>query len=123
MPRRITVPTTPSAGPSEPRRSGRVSHPPGYYRQLARDDRDDAEHLDFVFSAGYDDLFAAALDNLEGDPKSLTQAQSHDDCPQWKTAMDREMATLERAGTWRESEPFALSTRLTGASTSTRRAS
>jgi hypothetical protein len=97
------VPTIPAAGPSEPRRSARVSHPPGYYCQLAGEDADTvAEHADFVFSAGYDDLIAGALNDLDGDPKSLLQAQKRSDWPKWKAAMDIEMATLERAGTWRD---------------------
>src|SRR5260370_28190407 len=48
-PRRIAVPTVPSAGPSELRRSGRTTHIPGQYRHLAREDTNNAEQLDFVF--------------------------------------------------------------------------
>ena len=34
------------------------------------------------------------------DPKTLHEAQSRSDWPQWKAAMDREMDTLRKAGTW-----------------------
>jgi hypothetical protein len=99
-PRRITVPTVPAATPSEPRRSGRTSHVPGYYRQLARED-DDAEHIDFAFSAQFSDVIAAAISDLNKDPTSLNEAQSREDWPLWREAMDREIETLERASTWR----------------------
>ena len=99
-PRRIAVPTAPSAGPSELRRSGRTTHIPGQYRHLAGEDADNAEQLEFVFCAEYDNLIAEAIDDMSSDPTSLTEAQSRSDWPQWKGAMDREMATLERAGTW-----------------------
>src|SRR6267142_6433603 len=100
-PRRIVMPTSPSPGPSQPRRSGRTTHIPGYYEQLAGENQDDAEHLDYVFLAGYDDIIAEAIEDMNSDPKSLAEAQSRLDWPQWKEAMDREMATLEKAGTWR----------------------
>src|SRR5260370_7152308 len=99
-PRRIAVPTAPSAGPSELRRSGRTTHIPGQYRHLAGEDADNAEQLEFVFCAEYDNLIAEAIDDMSSDPTSLTEAQSRSNWPQWKGAMDREMVTLERAGTW-----------------------
>jgi len=37
---------------------------------------------------------------MNSDPKALAEAQSQLDWPQWKEAMDHEMATLEKAGTW-----------------------
>ena len=101
-PRRIVVPVLPpSPGPSQPRRSGRTSHVPGHYRQLAGENGDNAEHLDYVFLAGYDDIIAEAIDEMSVDPKSLAEARSRSDWPHWREAMDREMATLEEAGTWR----------------------
>ena len=98
-PRRITVPTTPIAEPSEPRRSGRTSYVPGYYRQLTRED--DAEHLDFVFAANHSELIADSISELNDDPISLREARSRPDWLLWKEAMDREMETLEQANTWR----------------------
>jgi hypothetical protein len=38
--------------------------------------------------------------NSQDDPKTLTQARSRSDWPKWQSAMDREIATLEKAGTW-----------------------
>ena len=55
---------------------------------------------DFAFYAGFDDVIAAALQDAEGDPKSLSEARSRADWSNWKAAMDREMSTLEEAGTW-----------------------
>ena len=42
----------------------------------------------------------AALTETLGDPKTLAQARSHSDWPEWQQAMDREVQTLEDAGTW-----------------------
>ena len=55
---------------------------------------------DFAFHAGFDDVIAAALQDAEGDPKSLSEARSRADWSNWKAAMDHEMSTLEEAGTW-----------------------
>ena len=46
------------------------------------------------------DLIASAIQDTQGDPKTLREAQSRADWPLWKEAMDREITTLERAGTW-----------------------
>jgi len=56
--------------------------------------------LDYVFLAGYDNIIAEAIEDMNSDPKSLAEAQSQLNWPQWKEAMDREMAMLEKAGTW-----------------------
>jgi len=90
----------PSASPSELRRSGRTTHIPGQYRHLAGEDIDHAEQLDFVFCTEYDNLIAEAINDMDSDPTSLIEAQTCSDWPRWKEAMDREMATLEHAGTW-----------------------
>ena len=52
------------------------------------------------FSAGFDELIAAAILDVEADPCSLAEVQSHSDWPCWKETMDFKLATLERAGTW-----------------------
>ena len=75
-PRCITVSTAPIAGSSEPRHSGRTSRTPEYYRQLAQEDNNDAEHLDYVFLAEYGDILAEAITDLNDDPKSLPKAKS-----------------------------------------------
>ena len=58
------------------------------------------EYSDYVFSAAHDDIILAAVLDAGADPKSLAEAQSSPDWPRWKEAMDRELATLEKAGTW-----------------------
>ena len=103
--RRITVSTAPIAGSSEPCCSGHTSHTPEYYRQLAQEDNNDAEHLDYVFLAEYGDILAGAITNLNDDPKSLSEAKSQSDWPLWKEAMDREIQTLEQARTWHTVSP------------------
>ena len=40
------------------------------------------------------------LPNAEGDPKTVVQAQSHPDWPDWKAVMDHKIKSLEEAGTW-----------------------
>jgi hypothetical protein len=55
---------------------------------------------DCAFYAGFDDVVAAAVQDTVGDPRSLSEARSRADWPLWKAAMDRELETLESAGTW-----------------------
>ena len=98
--RRITVPTVPAAGPSSTRRSGRTSRVPGFYRQLAQEDEDDTEHVDFVFTADLSKFAIEALTKLTEDPRMLSEARSRTDWPLWQVAMDRKLETLEEAGTW-----------------------
>jgi hypothetical protein len=78
---------------------GHTAHILGQYRQLVG--KDDTEHLDYIYVAGYDDLITEAIKDLDSDLKSLLEARSQSDWPQWKEAMDREILTLEKAGTWR----------------------
>jgi transposase InsO family protein len=54
-----------------------------------------------AYHAGLEEAMAAAVQNAEGDPKSLAEARSRSDWPSWKDAMDREIETLEKAGTWK----------------------
>ena len=70
----IVVPTMPSPGPSQPHRSGQTTHILGYYQQLAGENQDGAEHLDYVFLAGYDNIIAEAIEDMNSDPKSLAEA-------------------------------------------------
>ena len=98
-PRRVSVPST--SANSQPRRSGRTAQVPGYYRQLAGEDKEEVEQTDHVFMAGFDEIIAEAIEETSTDPKSLAEAQSRADWPRWKEAMDKEMSTLEKAGTWK----------------------
>jgi Reverse transcriptase (RNA-dependent DNA polymerase) len=43
---------------------------------------------------------AAAIGDTQGDPRTVSEARSRADWPLWQQAMDREMKTLEGAGTW-----------------------
>jgi hypothetical protein len=59
-----------------------------------------SEELDFIFSAGYDDIIGTAIQDMDSDPKSLLEACSRSNWLHWKEAMDCKIATLEKAGTW-----------------------
>src|SRR6267142_598588 len=50
--------------------------------------------------AGYEEIIAATIQEVEGDPKSVKEVRSCSDWPHWKDAMDREIGLLEHAGTW-----------------------
>jgi hypothetical protein len=58
------------------------------------------EYSDYVFSAAFNDIIMAAILDAEVNPKSLAEAQSSPDWSHWKKAMDRELGTLEKVGTW-----------------------
>jgi len=45
------------------------------YQQLVRENQDDTEHLDYVFMAGYDDIIAEAIKDMNSNLKSLVKAQ------------------------------------------------
>lgn len=58
------------------------------------------DYSDYVFFAECEDLFEAAITEFKDDPKTITQAHSRIDWPKWQEAMDKEIITLEKAGTW-----------------------
>jgi hypothetical protein len=45
-------------------------------------------------------MVAIVIQEVQGNPKTLQQARSCSDWPQWQEAMDHELATLEGAQTW-----------------------
>jgi hypothetical protein len=101
------VPSTPApprmsfADIQVPRRSARIPIASAWRRQLeAGEGTEGEEYSDYVFSAAFDDIITAAFLDAEIDPKSLAEAQSSPDWSHWKKAMDRELGTLEKAGTW-----------------------
>ena len=56
--------------------------------------------VDCAFIAGLTPFVAAAIGDAHDDPTTVKEAQSRSDWPLWQQAMDREMKTLEDAGTW-----------------------
>jgi hypothetical protein len=65
------------------------------------DTQSDTGAGEWAYHAGLEEAMAAAMQDAEGDPKSLKEARSRSDWPSWKDAMDREIETLEKAGTWK----------------------
>ena len=64
---------------------------------LSEQERDESE---CAFLAEIKKAIAAAVQDADGDPRSLREAQSRSDWPCWKDAMDREIQSLQQAGTW-----------------------
>jgi hypothetical protein len=60
----------------------------------------DSTPPDFAFLADCKDIFEAAIAEAQDDPKTLKQAQSRPDWPEWQQAMTREITTLINAHTW-----------------------
>jgi len=54
----------------------------------------------WAYCAGFDEDVAANIQDAAGDPKTVAEARSRHDWPDWKSAMNREMASLNRALTW-----------------------
>jgi hypothetical protein len=46
------------------------------------------------------DMVACAIQEVQGNPKTLSKVHSHADWLLWKVAMEKEIAMLECAGTW-----------------------
>ena len=60
----------------------------------------DNNPADFAFHVDLDQDMTVDVQEAGGDPKTLHEAPSHPDRLRWKEAMDREVETLEKAGTW-----------------------
>jgi hypothetical protein len=56
--------------------------------------------VDFAFASELTPTIAEAIGDAQDDPNSVNEARSRSDWPLWQQAMDREMKTLEDAGTW-----------------------
>ena len=78
----------------------RWMHPdtPHYYDSGAY--ASDFTYCDFAYLAADEEIFEASTSESQDDPKSLKEAQSCADWSKWQQAMDREIGTLENAGTW-----------------------
>jgi hypothetical protein len=75
---------------------------PSHKARMIQEGEAEGEVADYAFHAEFDDIIAAAIADAANDPQSLVEAKSRSDWPKWKEAMDREIATLEAAGTWTE---------------------
>jgi hypothetical protein len=60
----------------------------------------DITSSDFAYLADCKDIFEAIITETQDDPKTLKQARSRSDWPDWQQAMDREITTLNNAHTW-----------------------
>jgi len=49
---------------------------------------------------GYEEVIAATIQEMEGNPKTVQEAQSHSNWLKWKEVMDRKIGSLEHARTW-----------------------
>ena len=78
----------------------RQTQPSDKVRRLQAGAGTTSEELAYVFSTAYDDITSMAIQDVDGDPKTLAQAQSRSDWPRWKEVMDCELVTLEKVGTW-----------------------
>jgi hypothetical protein len=87
--------------PQRLRRSTRVPKMSDYHRRIAAGEGTaEGDFADLVCYAGLSDIVAEAISDANSDPKSLAEARSRSDWHCWKEAMDREISTLEKAGTW-----------------------
>ena len=63
-----------------------------------------ADHTTTIMDTKEDIILVAGAETelsiIESDPKSLQEACAHQDWPQWQKVMDKEIDTLEHAGTW-----------------------
>jgi len=68
--------------------------------ELAGYAEDDPDPSKWANLAGYKEIITMTIQEVEGNPKSIQEAQSHSNWPRWKDAMDRKIGSLEHAGTW-----------------------
>ena len=68
--------------------------------QIDDDDDDEDNMWDPLNTFDSYDVIASTIQETQSDLKTLHEARSRADWPRWEEAMDREIATLERAGTW-----------------------
>ena len=105
-------PARPGAQPVQPtRQSTRLWKPSALVKRieagkgtagdkLVRYAEDDPDPSKWANLAGYKEIIAATIQEVEGNPKSVQEAWSRSDWPCWKDAMDCKIGSLEHAGTW-----------------------
>ena len=99
--------------PEPTRKSHRIPKLSDYMKRLDAGEGTTGEYLDSVFSAEIVDFIAAAIQEADGSPQSINEAQKRLDWPKWKEAMERELNTLEKARTW-ETVPRPPDTEIVG---------
>jgi len=68
--------------------------------ELAGYAEDNPDPFKWANLAGYEEIIATTIQEVEGDPKSIQKVRSRSDWPCWKEAMDCKIGSLERAETW-----------------------
>jgi hypothetical protein len=63
-------------------------------------DNTTAAGIKYAYQADFDNIIMAAIQDAQGDPKSLNEAQLRLDWPSWEKAMGSEINMLQCAGTW-----------------------
>jgi hypothetical protein len=56
--------------------------------------------IEYAYQANFDDVIVAAIQDAQGDLKSLNEAQSCSDWPSCEKAMGSKINTLQHVGTW-----------------------
>ena len=85
--------------PGSPKAQQPQGEPNGKFTSLFTLDKSGADppfHSDLEIAAAA----TTAIEDVNGDPKTVREARSRSDWPLWKEAMDKEMATLDEAETW-----------------------
>jgi hypothetical protein len=59
-----------------------------------------AAGIEYAYKADFNDTIAVAIQDTQGDPKSLNETQLCLDWPSWEKAMGSEINMLWCAGTW-----------------------
>jgi hypothetical protein len=83
-----------------PRRTSRPSKPSLKARLIQEGEAEGSEIVDYAMFADLGDIISSAIADVDKDRQTLAEARSRSDWPKWREAMDREIATLQAAGTW-----------------------
>jgi hypothetical protein len=59
-----------------------------------------AAGIKYAYQANFNNIIVVAMQDAQGDPKSLNEAQSCSNWPSWEKAMGSKINTLWHAGTW-----------------------
>src|SRR6266404_5013936 len=92
----------PTSQPSQPRWSQRVPKPSQLVQQIAQGEFTTSNYAEAgcIADDEHGDFVTTLIEEVENDPKSLSEAQARNDWPRWKQAMDAEITTLDRTSTW-----------------------